>query len=140
MSEVLSLLSARLEAVEAQIADLTAQADAYRRVIADLERAEAEQRASGARAGSEKTLAGLMESILLEHGRPLHYRELHRRLGALGVDVPGQDPVKNVGAHLSGDGRFERFERGIWGLRAWRKLGPPARASVTSAGDAPVSG
>jgi hypothetical protein len=133
---VLSLLSARLEAVEAQIADLTAQADAYRRVIADLTRAEAAQRGSGVRAGSEKTLAGLMESILLEHGQPLHYREIHRRLGALGVDVPGQDPVKNVGAHLSGDARFERFERGIWGLHAWRKTGPPARAPVTSTGAA----
>jgi hypothetical protein len=120
MSEILELLTARLEAVETQIAELTAQADAYRRVIADLARADAERRASGARAGSERTLASLMESILLEHGRPLHYREIHRRLTALGVAVPGQDPVKNVGAHLSGDARFERVERGIWGLAAWR--------------------
>ena len=121
MSEVLSLLTARLEAVEAQIAELTAQAGAYRRVIADLARVDAEQRASGSRGGTEKTLASLMESILLEHGRPLHYRDIHQRLTALGIDVPGQDPVKNVGAHLSGDARFERVERGIWGLAAWRK-------------------
>ncbi|MBV9358163.1 MAG: winged helix-turn-helix domain-containing protein [Chloroflexi bacterium] len=121
MSEVLDLLSTRLAAVEAQLAELTAQADAYRRVIADLSRAEAERRAAGARASSQQTLASLIESILLEQGRPLHYRDIHRRLTALGVDVPGKDPVKNVGAHLSGDARFERVERGIWGLAAWRR-------------------
>ena len=34
----------------------------------------------------------------------------------MGVHVGGQDPINNVGAHLSIDPRFTNVGRGVWGL------------------------
>ena len=53
--------------------------------------------------------------ILAAEG-PLHRREIHDRLVSLGVPIGGQDPINNVGAHLSIDSRFENVGRGMWQL------------------------
>lgn len=71
-------------------------------------------------------LRNQMERILDSSGNPLHYREIHTRLLADGFKVRGDDPVKNVGAHLSADRRFAATGQGKWGLTKWKTKTPPA--------------
>src|SRR5260221_270349 len=52
-------------------------------------------------------------------GQPLHYRQIYKKLQARGIQVPGQDPLKNVGAHLSNDQRFVSDGKGNWRLASW---------------------
>ena len=66
-----------------------------------------------------KSLRNAMYDMLAETGAPLHYRELYRRLKDAGVPIGGSDPLRNLGAHLSNDDRFERRGNGKWGLAAW---------------------
>lgn len=66
--------------------------------------------------------------ILQEEGKPLKNSEIYKRLIARGIPVNGEDPIKNVGSHLSLDQRFERFSLGVWGLKSWRGK-PPKQAA-----------
>ena len=69
-----------------------------------------------------------MVDILAREG-PLHRRVIHKRLVEMGVRIGGQDPVNNVGAHLSIDPRFKRVGGGIWDLNE-----PPAPDAKDSLG------
>ncbi len=64
---------------------------------------------------ADNDLRNAMAQILAAEG-PLHRREVHDRLVEMGVHVGGQDPINNVGAHLSIDPRFTNVGRGVWGL------------------------
>lgn len=55
-------------------------------------------------------------TIFQEEGRPLHYIEVYERLRDRGIPVPGKDPARNVGAHLSSDLRFQKLGAGRWQL------------------------
>lgn len=66
-----------------------------------------------------KQMRNKMWEILKDEGRPLHYKEIYRRLKATGTEVGGKDPVRNVGAHLSSDDRFVSLGSGKWGLVSW---------------------
>jgi len=81
-------------------------------------------------APAAKALTNEMWKILEEEGTPLHYQEIHSRLGLRGVEVPGKDPKRNVGAHLSADPRFDNVKRGLWGLRSWGGSPPGYRADI----------
>ena len=65
--------------------------------------------------GTDNNLRDAMAEILAAEG-PLHRREIYDRLMRLGVPIGGQDPINNVGAHLSIDSRFENVGRGMWQL------------------------
>ena len=65
--------------------------------------------------GADNNLRDAMAEILAAEG-PLHRREIYDRLVRLGVPIGGQEPINNVGAHLSIDSRFENVGRGVWQL------------------------
>ena len=65
--------------------------------------------------GTSNNLRDAMAEILTAEG-PLHRQEIYRRLLSLGMEIPGQSPINNVGAHLSIDSRFESLGGGIWQL------------------------
>ena len=62
-----------------------------------------------------------IHDVLLEE-RPLHRRELLRRIQGKGVHVGGADKLKTLSAYLSTDDRFVAAERGEWTLK--RKPSP----------------
>ena len=64
---------------------------------------------------SSESLRDVIHEILSDE-HPLHRREVHARLAERGVRVAGQDPVNNVGAHLSLDDRFMSLGGGLWDL------------------------
>ena len=66
---------------------------------------------------TEKGMRDAMAEILAEEG-PMGRREIHDRLVRRGVYVGGNDPVNNVGAHLSIDDRFKNVGRGMWDLES----------------------
>lgn len=67
-----------------------------------------------------------IEQILIAAGGDsLHYRQIHDELIKRGVRVGGEDPGRTVGAHLSGDMRFESLGGGMWTLRRWVKRPRP---------------
>ena len=61
-------------------------------------------------------LRNAISEILIAEGGPLHRRVIHSRLVESGVRIGGQDPVNNVGAHLSLDPRFRSIGDGVWDL------------------------
>ena len=56
-----------------------------------------------------------MAEILAAEG-PLHRQEIYGRLVSMGMEIPGQSPINNVGAHLSIDARFKSLGGGTWQL------------------------
>ena len=74
-----------------------------------------EGRSGSQRHRADNDLRNAVEEILAAEG-PLHRREVHDRLVEMGVHVGGQDPVNNVGAHLSIDERFRNVGKGVWEL------------------------
>lgn len=89
---------------------------------------EEDQSEQGSPAARSKTIRNTMVEILKGTGQPMHYGDIHKALEERGVKVPGQDPRKNVGAHLSNDERFESLGSGRWQLRSWGKSAtPPAK-------------
>jgi restriction system protein len=67
------------------------------------------------------------EKVLKSAGKPLHYREITRRMLDLGLwTTEGKTPEATVNARLAGDIKhnvqnsiFRRLDRGIFGLREW---------------------
>jgi hypothetical protein len=73
--------------------------------------------------GNEKPPSSIIKDtgylVLKEHGSPMHYKEIRIAVEARGVKVPGQEPDRNMGAHMSQDARFKSHKKGMWGLAEW---------------------
>jgi hypothetical protein len=113
---LLRKLHETLAQIEAERDRLAQQAEHFRSVIAYY---EAQAGAAENQAAGPRTLKNDLWHILQAAGGPLHYKDLYQRLRARGVHVPGTDPARNVGAHLSADPRFVSLGGGMWGLKAW---------------------
>lgn len=74
---------------------------------------EAARESLKAATGSGDVVAKV-EQILRAAGRPLSRGELHKRLLIAGVQVPGEDPVKNLGTMLWRSRRFDNTGRRYW--------------------------
>jgi seryl-tRNA synthetase len=70
-------------------------------------------------------------------GNPLHYTDIFKILTIMGTEVGGQEPSKNLIAHLSQDARFKSLGEGKWGLVAWENgtpsMPPPSGIIATVA-------
>lgn len=71
---------------------------------------------------------------ILEQDHPLHRGVIHARLQLRGIQVAGQDPVNNTGAHMSGDDRFKSLGKGMWDLAE-----PQAPVQRPANGETPVA-
>src|SRR3972149_8853425 len=67
-----------------------------------------------------KKVADVAYEVLREGGRPMHYKDLHKAILQAGFEIRGKDPATNLIAHISGDPRFERVERGTYALKEWK--------------------
>ena len=65
---------------------------------------------------TSEVLHNEMETIIESEGKPLHRKTIYERLLAIGIQVKGQDPIANTGAHLSSDKRFLSCGEGMWRL------------------------
>lgn len=75
------------------------------------------------------TLASQIEGVIRDANAPLHYKEILIRLQSAGVEVGGKDPAATLLSILANkryEGRFTRFERGVYAL-AEMSLPSPAR-------------
>jgi hypothetical protein len=66
------------------------------------------------------SLSEVASKVLRQHGSPLHYKELTRRVEATGFKIQGLNPEATLLAllHRTGD-QFSRTGRGIWALKEW---------------------
>ena len=85
---------------------------------------EKEQEESRAASDSRQlTEARLLRDALHNYlsltGRPMNRRELLQYVVDMGIHVNGENPLNNIGAHMSNDARFESLGEGMWGLREW---------------------
>lgn len=125
-------LRATLERLESDAARLTQEAEqaireaqSFRGVLAYYEQHPDElETAPTSGRGSGKILNDATVAVLEQQGKPTHYKELRRLVEGRGIKVPGQDPDKNIGAHMSQDSRCESLGNGMWGLKVWRKPSP----------------
>lgn len=53
-------------------------------------------------------------SLLRQHGKPLHYREIYTIVVNMGVHVPGKDPAATLLSRFSRDPRIERVGSGTY--------------------------
>ncbi len=54
--------------------------------------------------------------VILNEAGPLHRKEIFRRVVETGASIPGEDPLKNLGAHMSLDERLVPAGHGVWEL------------------------
>lgn len=132
MADTLKQLKQRVAELEALRAQIDLDIQSYHRVIADQEgRSETQGRSMTA----AKAVVNEMFHILDTAGEPLHYREIYKRLKDRGIEVAGQDPLKNTGAHLSADTRFISDGHGNWRLASWRPTPSNIDSVLKSIGD-----
>lgn len=105
-------LKADLAKAETELRKWQGIVDGFKRTIAYYE-AEPE----GGRATPSKPLTDAIFQIISRSLGPLHYKEVYSALIRDGITVPGENPARNVGAHLSIDERFENVARGLWDLK-----------------------
>ena len=107
-----------LARVEAELVKLEKKAQNFRGVIAHYEESSKGIEVSKT---PGKELDDTIVLILETEGKPLHPKTVCERLGERGIKVPGQNPVSNVRAHMSGDERCVPTRKdGLWGLKAWQ--------------------
>ncbi len=67
----------------------------------------------------EASLAELAYRILLSHNEPMYYRDIVDEILKI-RKIKGKSPYYIVNSCMSQDKRFERVDKGIWGLSKWR--------------------
>lgn len=78
-----------------------------------------------------KSVADVAYEILIKHKKPLHYRKITEEL--IGIKpLKVKEPCYAVNASMSGDKRFMRIKRGIWGLVRWKYKDANIKYSLTS--------
>ncbi len=106
----------QLKEAQASYDHIAEKVENYRGMLADYSQWE------GATAGQQlrsEDLHDTMFEILGCAQTPLHYKAIYDNLLDYGINVPGEDPVKNTGAHLSSDARFVSLGQGMWALADW---------------------
>ena len=93
--------------------------EGLRLYVEDMERELKQQMEAAPEDFSQMTLGDAMVRVLAD-GKPLHRKEIRRRVEAMGIHVGGKNPDDSVGARLSTD-RQKRFvkgsKKGHWRLR-----------------------
>ena len=111
-----------LEALRAERDKLSRLIEGFELAIMDMEGLDDAQgdgrMIAAAPATASNPIDEEMWRILVAEGKPLHYTTVYERLVQLGITVPGKDPARNTGAHLSIDKRFESLGSGMWRIRA----------------------
>jgi DNA-directed RNA polymerase delta subunit len=78
-----------------------------------------------------KSVADSAYEILIKHKKPLHYREITKELTKT-RPLKVKEPYYAVNASMSGDKRFMRIKRGVWGLVKWQYKDANIKYSLTS--------
>ncbi len=78
-----------------------------------------------------KSVADLAYEILSKYKKPLHYRKITEELLKI-KPLKVKEPCYTVNASMSGDKRFMRAKRGIWGLVKWKYKDANIKYSLTS--------
>jgi len=85
----------------------------------------------GSKFMKHKSVADVAYEILIKHKKPLHYRKISEELIEI-KPLKMKEPFYAVNASMSGDKRFVRVKRGIWGLLKWKYRDANIKYSVTS--------
>ena len=72
------------------------------------------------------------ETILREHGKPMHAQQIHAEFIRRGMSLPGRGTPTNIVAHLVASNRISRPGRGMYGLAEWDRPSHPAEASPSA--------
>jgi len=78
-----------------------------------------------------KSVADVAYEILTKHKKPLHFREITKELIKI-RPLNVKEPYYAVNASMSGDKRFMRSKRGVWGLVKWKYKDANIKYSLTS--------
>lgn len=109
----LSRLEEERDEIDDERDEIDDEIESFRRVIAYYE----EHGEGAARSESAQAVRDAIEVILEQAGQPLHFRMIYRKLAEQGIHLPGLNPEKNVGSHLSADHRFVPMGKGYWALK-----------------------
>lgn len=78
-----------------------------------------------------KSVADSAYEILVTNKKPLHYRQITKELTKI-RPLKVKEPYYAVNASMSGDKRFMRIKRGVWGLVKWQYKDANIKYSLTS--------
>jgi len=78
-----------------------------------------------------KSVADSAYEILVKNNKPLHYRQITKELIKI-RPLKVKEPYYAVNASMSGDKRFMRIKRGVWGLVKWQYKDANIKYSLTS--------
>lgn len=127
MANIVNNLRKELEALRTSIAKMQKQAESIECTIAYLQ--DKDGVSAGPSNGSiprrtsnsePSPLVLNMKEILEQHGAPMHRRDIFDALRERGVHVSGNNPLDNIGAHLSlNKNIFRSVGGGYWALIVW---------------------
>ena len=107
MSKILERMKATLEKKKRVLRNIQQDVSSFERVIAYYEQHLDEL---VVKIATPDEVKNKVEEILADQMALLHYKtQLFPMLGALGVEIAGQDQPRNLGAYLSADKRFNSF-------------------------------
>ena len=78
-----------------------------------------------------KSVADGAYEILIKYKKPLHFRQITKELMKI-RPLKVKEPYYAVNASMSGDKRFMRTKRGVWGLVKWQYKDANIKYSLTS--------
>lgn len=84
--------------------------------------------------------ANAVLEVLIDHGKPMHYRDIYSALADVGFQVGGADPASTLLTRFFSDWRLERIARGTYQIREniechWRTDDPTGSELLADAWD-----
>ena len=111
-------LRSEVSAIEAQQKQLVDRRAELARRLSHISALLGDERPGSPKPPGAESVADQVVELLLELGRPMHYREIEQELRARGkVHVGGKDPANTLLARYFRDKRLYRPKRGTYALR-----------------------
>ena len=117
-SDIVGEIGAELGRLIEQRDELDLTIQALQRTIQHLMANNCEE-AGEERGSNVRGLSNALYQCLAKAEQPMHLRTLYDFLANSGFQVVGDNPLNNMGNHMSNDPRFESLGEGTWGLWKW---------------------
>ena len=131
----IQVLQTLVERRERELENLRAQAESVEEIVSQLRGAIAEVQgatdnfSTAPQAGTRtQEISDAVDSVLRQEGRPLHRREILRRIEHEGIPMHTsgtRTPLQLLGTYLANNPMVESVDgKGTWGLKEWRAEQP----------------
>lgn len=110
-------LDGLLAATEQKVAEAQAERDRLATQISDLSRLLSDEPGDLDTPDAPRADADTVLEVLVDRGKPMHFRDIYAALADVGFEVGGADPASTLLTRFYDDTRLERVARGTYRVR-----------------------